>query len=394
MRADERIRVLNTLREGIASGTSHSAEGVMRSPLSDFTSRSLLEQEQSVFFRDTPLLMGLSTDLNNPGDYWADSKTGVPILMVRDDDGKFHAFANMCRHRGAQVVPDGRGNRNQFSCPFHAWTYNKRGNLIAINKEKKFGCVAKDDHSLVEFPSAEKYGMLWVKPSLGGEIDVDACLSGLEEDMEAWELNSHPYAREQDIHANTNWKLAIDTFGENYHFDVLHSQTLAPSIRGNLQTHDVYGKNYRMVFAYQHFDKVAEKIPQMKDWPMRFMTLTVYFIYPNVILLVDPGGVDVLRIFPEDNQTNKSVTCQRWYLNPQSMMHFMTNSHELEDRFIGFNAVIQNEDYRVAESTQRTADSGLVDHILFGMNEPALHHYHNAHREGLGREALQLQTAV
>ena len=392
MKAEQRIQILKTLRDGIEHGESHSADGVMRSPLSDFTCPDLLAEEQRVFFRETPLLMGLTSDLPFPGDYWADSKTGVPILMVRDDSGKFRAFANMCRHRGAQVVRDGRGNRKQFSCPFHAWTYNKSGDLIAINREQKFGSVCKEDHGLIEFPSAEKYGMLWVKPSLGGSIDVEACLSGLEADMESWHLEQHPYAKEQDIHADTNWKLAIDTFGENYHFDVLHSKTLAPSIKGNLQTHDVFGRNYRMVFAYQHFEQVAEGIPNLKDWPLRYMTLSVYFIYPNVILLVDMGGIDVLRIFPVDNQTNRSITCQRWYLNPESMNHYMRNSHELEGRFVGFNAIIEKEDYLVAETTQRTADSGLVDHVLFGKNEPALHHYHNAHRDGLGRELLTLEN--
>ena len=391
MNQEERLRVLTTLRDGIESGNSHSADGVMRSPLTDFTSRDLLDQEQQTFFRETPLLMGLSSELPFPGDYWADSKSGVPILMVRDEEGTFHAFANMCRHRGAQVVPDGRGNRQRFSCPFHAWTYNTTGDLIAINRENKFGCVTKEEHGLVELPSAEKYGMLWVKPSVGGTIDVDACLGGLEVDMKEWQLDSHPYAKEQDIYADTNWKLALDTFGENYHFDVLHSNTLAPTIRGNLQTHDVYGRNYRMVFAYQHFEEVASKIPHINDWPLRFMTLSVYFIYPNVIILVDMGGVDVLRMFPVENRANRSVTCQRWYLNPAAQDHFMRNSHELENRFVDFNQIIQKEDYLVAETTQRTADSGLVDHILFGKNEPALHHYHNAHREGLGREPLPLE---
>ena len=392
MNGTDRDQVLSTLFDGIKSGDSYSAKGVMRSPLADFTCPTLLEQEQRVFFRETPLLMGLTSDLPFPGDYWADSKTGIPILMVRDDEGEFHAFANMCRHRGAQVVPDGRGNRKQFSCPFHAWTYDKHGQLIAINRERKFGSVCKEEHGLVELPSAEKYGMLWVRPNPGDEIDVDECLSGLEVDMAAWNLSHHPYAKEQDIFAYANWKLAIDTFGENYHFDVLHSKTLAPTIKGNLQTHDVFGRNYRMVFAYQHFEEVSKKLPNQKDWPFRYMTLSVYFIYPNVILLVDMGGIDVLRIFPSQNKANQSITCQRWYLNPESMSHYMRNSHELEGKFVGFNAIIEKEDYLVAETTQRTADSGLVDHVLFGKNEPALHHYHNVHREGLGRELLQLEA--
>ena len=173
--------------------------------------------------------------------------------MIRDSEGTFRAFGNTCRHRGAQVVPDGRGEGERFPCPFHAWTYNTKGELIAVNRERNFGSVCKAEHSLVELPSAEKYGTLWVQPSLGGPIDVDECLGGLQDDMKHWKLEKHLYGETQNLDAAINWKLAIDTFGENYHFDVLHRDSLAQSLKGNLQTHDVYGLNYRMLFATQSF---------------------------------------------------------------------------------------------------------------------------------------------
>ena len=58
----------------------------------------------------------------------------------------------------------GRPERQGRSCPFHAWTYKTPGELIAINREEKFGCIDKGEHGLVELPAAEKYGML-VRPS-------------------------------------------------------------------------------------------------------------------------------------------------------------------------------------------------------------------------------------
>lgn len=365
----------------------------MRSPVSDYTCPDLLAQEQQVLFRDTPLMMGLSSDIP-PGHYWADSKTGIPLLMVRDTEGTFRAFANICRHRGAQVVPDGRGQRDRLSCPFHAWTYNLKGELIAINREVKFGCIEKSEHGLIELPSAEKYGTLWVKPSQGGTIDVDDCLGGLEEDFESWKLDMHPYAKEQEIEAPINWKLAIDTFGENYHFDVLHRNTLAPAIRSNLQTHDIFGMNYRMVFANQTFTDIWDYTETHNHpKPFRAMTLCVYFVYPNTIVLVDGGGVDVLRIFPAGDSPNASITTQRWYLSPDAAIHWLGHVNEIEERFVGFNAIIQEEDFKVAADAQRNAQTGLLDHIVFGRNEPALHHYHNSHRRGMNRPLLQLETA-
>ena len=222
MRDEERRRLIGILKDGLENGGPVQGEGIVRSPLSDFSSPELLAEERNIFFRQTPLFMGLSADLPEEGSYWADSETGLPILMTRDGEGRFRAFANTCRHRGAQVVPDGRGNRLRFSCPFHGWTYANSGNLIAVTKADRFGEIDKNEYGLIELPAAERYNMLWVKPTPGGEIDVDDCLGGLRDDMVHWKLDVPTYGTSQVLHAKINWKLAIDTFGENYHFDVLH----------------------------------------------------------------------------------------------------------------------------------------------------------------------------
>lgn len=392
MRHDERQRLIGILKDGLENGGPVQGEGIVKSPLSDYTSPELLAEERKVFFRETPLFMGLSADLPENGSYWADSETGLPILMTRDDEGRFRAFANTCRHRGAQVVPDGRGTQVRFSCPFHAWTYGSRGDLIAVTKADRFGEIDKSDHGLIELPAAERYNMLWVKPTPGGEIDVDKCLGGLQDDMAHWNLDATSYAASQVLDAKINWKLAIDTFGENYHFDVLHRESLAKDIRGNLQTHDTFGPNYRMVFAFTRFPEIAKEVPDQKDWPFRIMTLSVYFIYPNTIFLVDPHAVDVLRMFPDAENPARSTTAHSYYVLPKVKAYFEDPEfpeRNYEERFEGFNHVIMGEDYRMAESTQRCADTGIQSHIMFGRNEPALLHYHNAHRRGLGRPLLE-----
>lgn len=53
------------------------------------------------------------------------------------------------------------------------------------------------------------------------------------------------------------------------------------------------------------------------------------------------------------------------------------------------NSTVENEDYRIGESTQRNIESGLLDYAIFGRNEPALHHYHNTFRAALGMSSLE-----
>ena len=43
----------------------------------------------------------------------------------------------------------------------------------------------------------------------------------------------------------------------------------------------------------------------------------------------------------------------------------------------------------MGETTQQTAESGVLEHLVFGRNEPALHHYHNTFREALNLAPLE-----
>ena len=54
-----------------------------------------------------------------------------------------------------------------------------------------------------------------------------------------------------------------------------------------------------------------------------------------------------------------------------------------------FKSTIENEDYVMGEMQQQAAESGLLKEIIFGRNEPALHHFHNNYREALGEPLLE-----
>jgi len=40
-------------------------------------------------------------------------------------------------------------------------------------------------------------------------------------------------------------------------------------------------------------------------------------------------------------------------------------------------------------SSQRSAESGLIDYFVFGRNEPTLHHYHDTYNKVLGLPPLE-----
>ena len=43
----------------------------------------------------------------------------------------------------------------------------------------------------------------------------------------------------------------------------------------------------------------------------------------------------------------------------------------------------------MGEYQQQSAENGLLKEVIFGRNEPALHHFHNSFRQALGLKALE-----
>jgi hypothetical protein len=64
--------------------------------------------------------------------------TGVPILLVRRQDGTLRAFANVCRHRGVRVA-EGRGNAGGFSAsPSRVDVWDGRTEKAEKHRDRNF----------------------------------------------------------------------------------------------------------------------------------------------------------------------------------------------------------------------------------------------------------------
>jgi hypothetical protein len=74
-------------------------------------------------FKKGIVIAGFSGDLAQPNDYKRFQCFGKSLLLTRDAQGQFHAFENVCRHRGMELVPESApvGNRSLHVCPYHSW---------------------------------------------------------------------------------------------------------------------------------------------------------------------------------------------------------------------------------------------------------------------------------
>ena len=368
----------------------------MKTPADTYTSKERFDLEWNSFFKDYPQIIGMSGDLAEPNSFLTIEDFGSPIIATRDAHGKFKAFANVCSHRGAQIETEKNGIKSKFSCPFHGWTFDNNGSLVGYPKSDQFGKIDKDCYGLTELPSTEKYGFLWVHPKSDGKINLKNLLGDkLEKEFAAWDFDKLVLSNEEEYKTDMNWKLAIDTFGETYHFSVLHKDSLFQSFHGNCQLFDSFKRNGRLILCKRDIDEMR-KLPE-EDWNITTGTLPVYYLFPNIIFMPTPEGAFLVKEYPVENSPHKSISKISFYFYPEAIemadkmgVSPETGQNPLEELYSAFGSVIRDEDYVVAASSHKGLKSGNIDFLTFGRNEPALHHYHNTYREALGLQKLPL----
>jgi len=385
MEIKEQIRCMKLLMQRLDDGTNVDAGGMVRNPVDAYISQERALHEWETMFQNYPQVMGLTGDLPKPGSFLPSDDLGKPMLMTRDKDGKFHAFLNVCSHRGTVVESETRGKKNIFNCPFHAWGYSGKGDLVSVPKEDHFGPVDKSCNGLVKLTAEEKHGLLWVHPKVGAEFDLEELLGDLGDELDSWGYGELQFGALDTYETPMNWKLAIDTFGETYHFSTLHRNSLFLTFHANVQAYDTYGRNHRMTLVTRGIDALRD-IPE-ENWRVTQGTFPVYYLFPNIQLNVAPFGFILFRVYPDPTDpTRKTISRIGYYARPEMMEK---SGEQIRDVLTNFSNIIHQEDYAMAARSQLGAEAGVPDHTVFGRNEPALHHYHNTYREALGMEKLQ-----
>src|SRR6185503_19717608 len=174
--ADEPTMV-GRLLDHIDHQTTDLSEGVWREPVAHYTDPGRLQAEVTRVLRRTPTPFCPSAALPQIGSYVAREVAGIPLVVVRGNDGQVRAFRNACRHRGMQVA-SGTGCARALVCRYHGWTYNLEGRLRHIPHEAGFPGFDKEAHPLVPVTASERFGLVLLtqdEPVLG-----DDSLGGLE----------------------------------------------------------------------------------------------------------------------------------------------------------------------------------------------------------------------
>ncbi len=369
-----RAQLIEMAKHNIAhakQGTIEQAESVMQVPANDYFDKERWQQEIDKVFKRMPLMLAMTCELPNPGDYKSLEAAGVPVLINRSAEGEIQAFVNMCSHRGAVIMPEGKGNTKRFICPYHAWSYNQSGDLVGILSKDEFGEIDKSCYGLTKLPVAERAGLIWVILNPKSTLDIDTFLSGYDDMLSHFGFETWHHYEERTL-PGPNWKIAYDGYLDLYHLPVLHKNTFGPDFP-NQTLYYAWGPHQRVSSPDKSMIALEEK-PE-KDWPTAPMMNGVWTIFPHVsIASFDNGGRGVMisQLFP-GSTPEESFTVQNYVLEnaPTEEQKAMAT-----EQFAFLKYVVEEEDYATGLRQQKALRTGAKDHVLFGRNEGGGQKFH------------------
>jgi anthranilate 1,2-dioxygenase large subunit len=203
-----------------------------RVPYGAFQGADIYRREQERLFHG-PLwhFLCLEIEVAQGGDFRTSKVGDTPVVVSRDYDGEIYAFENRCAHRGALICLDTHGKgKKDFSCVYHAWTYDTRGNLTGVAfKDGIKGeggmpdSFRMEDHNPRKLRVAVVHGLVFgsfseevppIDEHLGEEISarIERVLGGRKPVVIGRFTQALP----------NNWKLYIENVKDSYHASILH----------------------------------------------------------------------------------------------------------------------------------------------------------------------------
>lgn len=347
------------------------ADDVWREPRGAYVDRERFEADLQML-RSVPHVIGWTGEVATPGAYTTKDVMGVPVLVVRGKDGVLRAFLNGCAHRGAQVADD-CGTTRMFQCPYHGWAYGLDGRLTGAPARKMFS-GALDGRGLTPLPVSEQAGLIVV--GLSAEVDVSMALDGVSVPLSDYGFDHNHHAETRRFDIACNWKLAVDVNFEGYHFPYVHADNL-DLLASNNSVYDIYGRDIRWAFPFR--DIVQYRDTPEADWPDQFFGTVVYGLFPSCVLILAPGTSQMLRAYPGASPGETVL-----YLSIGAPKEITTDEERAWYKMgiDGAAQVLDGQDFPMAAACQRGLEAG-VDHVVFGRNEPLLHHLASVRNESV-----------
>lgn len=306
-------------------------------PFEVYRNPAIWQEEARRIFHNDWVFICCEQELKEAGSYYAFELAGESLAIIRQDDNSLVALSNVCRHRGTPLLETGFGTTEKLIvCPYHAWAYEKNGDLKAIPLAGKNG-PDKKEHCLPVFRLESWHGLLFInlnseaEPLMQRLDGIDDYLSGFDlAEFKAGNTGAEEYWQ-------SNWKLAMENAMESYHLFKVHKETLET-------TTPTRGAFY--LAGSSEWSLTAGKInqPQSKlmkwlsgDYPEMYNHYVLVSLPPSFVGILTYYGFDWIQVLPiNENESfirSGGIAKSTWGYNDKKTQEF-TDAFFAEDKAI------------------------------------------------------------
>ncbi|MBK8285442.1 MAG: Rieske 2Fe-2S domain-containing protein [Ahniella sp.] len=315
-------------------------------------------------------LLGNLSQLADTGDHIVGDIGDVPVLIVRDEEGRLRGFENICRHRaGPLATCAGRGAK-ALRCRYHGWTYTLSGQLRAATEMGEALDFATQDIRLRDIHVAVWRGLVFA--ALDPHVTLDELMRGTETRLGDRDFSHYRFDRRVSYPVACNWKVYVENYLEGYHVPHVH-----PALNAMLD--------------YRSYVTIAEHWHSLQWSPLENASAgnfygdgdaLYYCLWPNTMLNILPNRLQTNRVIATGPDTCQ-VDFDYYYPEGDS-------AAELERRATDqrFSEEVQAEDAEICMQVQKALASGRYQPGRINpKRENAVFHYHQLLRDVYGERA-------
>ena len=209
-----------------------------------------------------------------------------------------------------------------IQCPYHAWTYDLAGRLVAARSMRELPGFDTADYPLHTAALAEWEGFLFL--NLAHEpAPFDDVFAPLIGKFPAWHMSRLRLAHRIEYDLQANWKMIIQNYSECYHCPLIHpalTQLSPPTSGRNDLAEGPFLGGYMLLNESVHSMTVDGRTarPPIGDVAGEDCSRIYYYsIFPNMLLSLHPDYVMAHILWPQSAGRTK-IVCE-WYFDPAQM---------------------------------------------------------------------------
>jgi choline monooxygenase len=340
-----------------------------------YTDPRVCGEEKEKIFSRTWQVVGHSSQVLHPGDYFTTELVGEPLVLARGVDGVLRGFYNVCRHRAGPPA-EGCGSRKLFRCGYHGWTYALDGALISATEIEGVEGFRPEDFALAPVRTEEWFNLVFVNldplaPSLRES------LGELPRQAEKFPFAGMTLFERRTYAMNCNWKTYVDNYLEGYHLPSVH-----PGLNRELdynayvvEPHPRHVRQFSPIRGAQAGDATPRRYAEAAEG----LTTDYFWIFPNWMLNCYPDNVSLNTVWPLGAE--RSLAIFEWYLPAKD------HASPAAKASVKFSHQIQIEDVAICEAVQKNLSSRSYSRGRFSVTqEKGVHAFHRMFAEMMNRD--------